>query len=562
MHRYFSGRRLYELWRREFQGYDVHKLQKDLLAGVTVAAVALPLALAFGVASGATAAAGLVTAIVAGVVIAALGGAPYQISGPTGAMSAVLIVVATRYGIEGVWTVSLLAGIILIVVGIFKLGQIINFIPSSVITGFTSGIAVIIFVGQIGNLLGVDTIAGENALLQLWEYLQFHQSPNLSAVAISLLVIGVMAVWPKTLNARFPGSLLGLVIATAVVVLFDLDVPTIGNIPQSIILDERLTLAGIPWNRLGELIGPALSVAALGAIESLLCGAVIGRQTNVKMDDIQELFAQGVGNIVVPFFGGVPVTAAIARSSVAVKSGAVTRLTGIVHGLMLLLAALILAPVISQVPLAALGGVLAVTAWRMNEWEAIREIFRQRLTSEMAVFFITLVATAVLDLTQAIILGLGFSALIFVLQSSKAEIICKPASIEEMRKIGYELRHGGDRILVVYVVGPLFFGTAHRFSRVLEDLDSYDDIILSLRTVPLIDTTGMQAIEELILRHQAKGRQVYLSGLAKPVRERLERGGVIALIGEDKVFWSADQAIVAADRRRESQVQQLNPSIA
>jgi len=558
---YFTGRRLLSLWQHEFQGYDLHKFQRDLLAGVTVAAVALPLALAFGVASGATAAAGLVTAIVAGIVIALLGGAPFQISGPTGAMSAVLIVVSTRYGIEGVWTVSLLAGIILILVGIFKLGQIINFIPSSVITGFTSGIAVIIFVGQIGNLLGVEPIPGENALLQLWEYLRFRETPNPSAVLLSLLVIVTMALWPSRFNARFPGSLVALILATAVAAAFRLDVPTIGSIPQSIVLDERLTLATIPWHRIDELIGPALSVAALGAIESLLCGAVIGRQTSVKMDDIQELFAQGVGNMVVPFFGGVPVTAAIARSSVAVKSGAVTRLTGIVHGLMLLLAAQVLAPVISRVPLAALGGVLAVTAWRMNEWKAIREIFRQRFSSEWLAFLITLVATAVLDLTQAIILGVAFSALVFVLQSSKAEIICKPISVEDMRKIGYELKCGGERILVVYVVGPLFFGTAHRFSKTLESLDAYDDIILSLRTVPLIDTTGMQAIAEFIKAHRARGRHVYVSGLAKPVREKLERGGIIAMLGEERVFWSADQAIVAADRRRAAQLQP-NPSIA
>lgn len=550
MREYVFARRLFQLWRQEFRGYDVHKFQRDVLAGITVAAVALPLALAFGVASGATAAAGLVTAIVAGVVISAIGGAPFQISGPTGAMSAVLIVVSHRYGLEGVWTVSVMAGIIIILLGVFKLGQIINFIPSAVITGFTSGIAVIIFVGQIGNLLGIDTVAGDNALAQLWNYFELRQAPNASALFLSLLVIAIMVLWPARLNARFPGSLLALVVATATAAIFKLDVPTIGTIPQTIILDERLTLANIPWHRMGELIGPALSVAALGAIESLLCGAVIGRQTKVKMDDIQELFAQGVGNIIVPFFGGVPVTAAIARSSVAVRSGAVTRLSGIIHGVMLLIAAMLLAPVISHVPLAALGGVLAVTAWRMNDWSAIRDVFRHRFASELPVFLITLVATAVLDLTQAIILGLGFSALIFVFQSSQAEIVYKPISVEEMRRMGYEMRSQSDRILVVYVVGPLFFGTVHRFSRVLEKLDAYDDIILSLRTVPLIDITGLKAIGELIERLKAEGRHVYLSGLAKPVREKLERGGIIAALGEDRIFWSADQAIIAADRRR------------
>lgn len=541
---------MFRLWQQEFHGYDLRKFQRDLLAGVTVAAVALPLALAFGVASGATAAAGLVTAIVAGVVISSLGGAPFQISGPTGAMSAVLIVVASRYGLEGVWTVSLLAGIIIILLGIFKLGQIINFIPSAVITGFTSGIAVIIFIGQIGNLLGVDTVTGDNSLVQLANYIKLQQTPNISALILSLLVIATMVLWPARLGARFPGSLLALILATAATVIFRLDVPTIGSIPQSIVLDDRLTLSIIPWNRIGELIGPAMSVAALGAIESLLCGAVIGRQTGTKMDDIQELFAQGVGNMLVPFFGGVPATAAIVRASVAVRSGAVTRLTGIIHGLMLLVAALALAPVIAQVPLAALGGVLAVTAWRMNDWDAIRDIFRQRFPSEMPVFIVTLLATAVLDLTQAIILGLGFSALIFVFQSSKAEIVYRPISVEEMRKVGYEMRSNAERILVVYIVGPLFFGTANKFSTLMEKLNSYDDIILSLRTVPLIDTTGLRTIDEFINQQEAEGRNVYLSGLSRPVRDKLERGGVIAKLGVDRVFWSADQAIIAADRKR------------
>lgn len=550
---YFSGIRLFQLWQHEFRGYSLRTFQRDLLAGITVAAVALPLALAFGVASGATAAAGLVTAIVAGIVISTLGGAPFQISGPTGAMSAVLIVVASRYGLQGVWTVSVMAGIIIVLMGIFKWGQIINFIPSAVITGFTSGIAVIIFVGQIGNLLGVDTAAGDNALMQLWNYSRLDQLPNMSAVSISVLVIATMVFWPARLNARFPGSLLALIVAAALAAVFRLDVPIIGTIPQTILLEDRLMPTNIPWHHIGILIGPALSIAILGAIESLLCGAVIGRQTGAKLDSIQELFAQGVGNIIVPFFGGVPATAAIARASVAVRSGAATRLTGIIHGLMLLFAALVLAPVIAQVPVAALAGVLAVTAWRMNDWVAIRDILRTRFQSEMPVFFVTLFATAVFDLTQAIILGLGFSALIFVFQSSNTEVLHRPVSIEGMRKMGYELRSDADRIHVVYVVGPLFFGTVHTFNTVLEQLDAAEDVILSLRTVPLIDTTGMSAIAELIDRLEAEGRRLYLSGLAKPVQNKLERGGVMAKLGEDRVFWSADQAIVAADRYRAEQ---------
>lgn len=545
-----SRLRLIGLWQQEFRGYNFSAFQRDLLAGVTVAAVALPLALAFGVASGATAAAGLVTAIVAGIVISVLGGAPFQISGPTGAMSAVLILVASRHGIEGVWTVSLMAGVLIFLMGIFKLGRIINFIPSAVITGFTSGIAVIIFIGQIGNLLGVETVTASNAFVQLWHYLRFDETPNGAAIGISMLVIGTMVLWPSKLNARFPGSLLALIAASVAAGLLGLDVPIIGEIPQTIVLEERLLPKAIPWGQMGVLAGPALSVAILGAIESLLCGAVIGRQTGTKLDSTQELYAQGIGNIIVPFFGGVPVTAAIARASVAVRSGAATRVTGVVHGVMLLLAALLLAPVIARVPVSALAGVLAVTAWRMNDWEAIRDIVRTRFHSEWPVFFATLIATAVFDLTQAIILGLGLSALIFVFQSSGAEVIHRPVSVDAMREIGHEFRSDPERMLVVYIVGPLFFGTVHTFTSVLDGLDKADDVILSLRTVPLIDTSGVRAIKELIRRMESENRRLYLSGLAKPVRDKLERSGVVDKLGEERIFWSADLAIIAADKSR------------
>jgi SulP family sulfate permease len=542
--------KLFQIWRDEFRGYNLAKFQLDLLAGITVAAVALPLALAFGVASGATAAAGLVTAILAGFLIGGFGGASYQISGPTGAMSAVLIVLANRYGVEGVWVAGIMAGILILLLGVFNLGQIVNFIPSAVIAGFTSGIAVIIFIGQIDNLLGVKTEAAENSVIKLLHYFRFDYTPNWSAVGLSLLVILIMIFWPKRLNTRFPGSLLALIVATAVALGLKLDVPVIGTIPQTILLDERLLPSHIPWENLGELVMPALSIAALGAIESLLCGTVAGRMVGLKMYTSQELIAQGFGNIVIPFFGGVPATAAIARTSVAIKSGGKTRVMSIVHSITLLLSALLLAPIISRVPLAALAGILAVTAWRMNEWDEINDIFGRRFKSAIFAFASTLAATVALDLTQAIILGVGLSALIFVFQSSRAKVLFAPVSVEKMRADGYEMQYDADRILVVYVIGPLFFGTVNTFNVVLEKLNGNQDIILSLRTVPLLDTTGISAIEELIEQLEKEGRRVYLSGLTEPVRSYLERAGVLQHLGEGRVFWSAYEAIMAADHYR------------
>ncbi len=546
----FSPLKLAQIYRDEFRGYNKHTFQRDLLAGVTVAAVALPLALAFGVASGATAAAGLVTAILAGFLIGGLGGAGYQISGPTGAMSAVLIVLASRYGLEGMWLAGAMAGLFILVLGIFNLGQIVNFIPSAVIAGFTSGIAVIIFIGQIDNLLGVKTESAENTVIKLAHYFRFDYTPNLTAIGLGLLVITIMLFWPKRFNARFPGSLLALMVATAATIALNLDVPKIGTIPQTILLSDRLSPAHIPWEHLGDLVVPAMSIAALGAIESLLCGTVAGRMSGQRMEADQELVAQGLGNLIIPFFGGVPATAAIARTSVGLKSGGKTRIVSLVHSGVLLLAVLVLAPVISRVPMASLAGVLTVTAWRMNEWEEIHKLFHRRFRSAIASFVLTLLATVALDLTQAIVIGLAISALMFVFQISQIKVVRSTISPEKMREQGYEVMHDGSGTLVVYVLGPLFFGTVSTFNAALENLDGVCDLILSFRTVPLLDTTGVAAIESLIQRVEKTGGCIYLSGLNDPVQAYLARAGVIGKLGEDHVFWSAYEAIVAADYRR------------
>ncbi|KXK21883.1 MAG: putative sulfate transporter [Chloroflexi bacterium OLB15] len=537
--------------REEFQNYSASRLRADILAGITVAAVALPLALAFGIASGATAASGLVTAIIAGILIGGLSGAGFQISGPTGAMSAVLIVLANRYGLEGVWVAGLLAGIFILLLGIFDLGQIVNFIPTAVIAGFTSGIALIIFIGQLDNLLGVTTPGAENAVVKLLEYQHLNLAEiNVTALLIALAVMGIMLVWPKQWNMRVPSSLAGLVLALIATIVLNLNVNQIGAIPQSILLDARMLPQNIPWNQLGDLIAPALSIAALGAIESLLSGTVGARMANARMFSNQELIAQGIGNIVIPFFGGVPATAAIARTSVAIKSGGRTRIVSIVHSVILLLAVLVLAPVLARVPLAALAGVLAITAWRMNDWTEIRDIFSRRFKSAIFAFVTTMIATVALDLTQAIIIGVGLSALIFVFQISRSKVAVHPVSAEKMRQDRYEMLTDSSRIGVVYVVGPLFFGTATTFTEALDDLGSYRDIVLSLRTVPLLDTTGIAAIEQLIERVEARGGKVYLSGLNAPVERYLERAHILAHIGRDNITWSAFEAIIAADTFR------------
>lgn len=542
-------RSLPKLLQDEFTGYSVGKFRQDLLAGLTVATVALPLALAFGVASGATAAAGLVTAILAGIVMGILSGAPYQISGPTGAMSAVLIILAQQYGLPGVWVAGVLAGILLLAIGLLRLGRFIAFIPAPVVTGFTSGIALIIAIGQLDNLLGVQTPKAESAALKLLTYFRGGLAPDWHVLALGGLVIATMIVWPKQWNARFPGSLLGIMLATALNAFLNWPVNVIGAIPQTLLLDDRLRLSTIPWGDLRNFVAPTLTITALGAVESLLCGAVGSNMTGIRLQANQELIAQGIGNILLPFFGGVPATAAIARSSVGIKAGGQTRLVSIIHALALLASMFILAPVMSRIPLAALAGVLIITAWRMNEWEAIHYIFGRRFKTAIITFSITLLATITLDLTQAILIGAFLSGAVYLNQSASLDIEMQEVDPEKLRKRGIENAGQCRHVRVAYITGSLFFAATGNFNEAFAHLDQTHALILSMRGMPLIDISGLQVMLRLHEKLKHQGCTLMLAGLHDEVQRMLARGGLVAAIGSENIFWSADQAIVAAERR-------------
>ena len=533
--------------KNEFRGYNGKRFSKDLMAGITVAAVALPLALAFGVSSGATAAAGLVTAIIGGIVISLFSGASFQISGPTGAMTAILVTLAAQYGMQGILMACFMAGIMLVVAGALKLGRLIYYIPSSVITGFTSGIAIIIALGQLDNFFGV-TSEGDLAILKVASYFTNGFHPDMATTAIGLGVMIFMIIWPKKLNEKLPSSLAALILVLIVNHFLQLDVAVVGDIPKTLFLDDRLSFASINLAQFSDLFTPALSIAALGMIESLLCGASAGKMKKEELNADRELIAQGIGNLVIPLFGGVPATAAIARTSVVIKAGCETRLAGIIHAVILLLSMFVLAPIMSAIPLSALSGILMITAWRMNDWENIKFIFDHKFKSGMSKFFVTMAATVVLDLTEAIIIGVAFSIILILFKLTDFEISVSDVDPARLEKIGINLPAiSSKKVRVAYLTGAIFFAVVDKLTKELHKQEGKTEaIILSMRGVPVIDLSGIQALHELVTELEEHGTEVYLTSVQPKVLDEMRRGGLIDIIGEEYVFDSAEEAIVVA----------------
>ena len=511
---------------QEFKGYNEQKLAKDLMAGLTVAAVALPLALAFGVSAGATAACGLVTAIVAGLIISAMTGGYYQISGPTGAMAAILGSLIATYGMQGMFVATFLAGALLILAAVLHLGNLTAFVPAPVITGFTSGIAVIIAMGQIDNFFGTHS---EGA------------SADIATTLIALFVVLLMVFFPKKWNAVVPASLIGIIIATAATMILKLDIATVGEIPKTLMLPDRLSPAQIDWNTVPALLAPAFSIAVLNMLESLLCGASAGRATGVKLNNDQELFAQGVGNMVLPMFGGIPATAALARTSVAVRSGAQTRLTGIFHAVGLLIMMFLLAPVIQNVPLA---GVLMVTAWRMNEWHAIKYMFSHRFKGAMAKFIVTMICTIVFDLTVAIVVGVGLGLILMVARLSKLQINYERVDMSRIKNNDEALNERYRNAMVAYITGPLIFANIDTIEQLTERVGTCDTLLLSMRGVPYIDISAAQALMDILRSLHENGVDIVLCGLPSSAMNMMHRSGIYDMVGEQGFYWSVERALL------------------
>lgn len=523
----------------EFKGYNSKKFTQDAMAGLTVTAVALPLALAFGVSSGADAAAGLITAIIAGILIGGLSGASYQISGPTGAMSAILMALAMKYGLEGVFLAGFLSGIILLIAAAFRFGKLVSFIPSPVITGFTSGIAIIIALGQVDNIFGTIS-TGENAVQKLLSYAHLGFTPNLYAVMFGILVIAIMTVWPKKWS-QFPASLAGIIIALALNWVLDLPVNVVGDIPKTLFSESRLTFKMLTIPNVMSMISPALSIAMLGMIESLLCGASAGKMKNEKLNADRELIAQGIGNMIIPLCGGVPATAAIARTSVAIKSGGQTRLVSIIHSAGLLASMFLLGSVMSKIPLSALAGVLMVTAWRMNEWHEIKYIFNKKFGTAIIEFVVTMVATVMFDLTIAILIGVFLGIMIYVVKNSELKIDASSVDIKRIKGHGVSENHINTKI--VYLTGPLFFVTREKLKSLAEYACNTENIVISMRAVTTIDESAVSEFKEVVNIITGSGTNILFCGIQPNVKEMFDRSGMTELVGNDLIFWDAIEAL-------------------
>ena len=529
--------------KQEFGGYNAAALTKDLMAGLTVAAVALPLALAFGVSSGADAASGLITAIIAGLIMSLLSGGYYQISGPTGAMAAILMSLVAAYGMDGVFIATLIAGIILLLAGILHLGKLTSFIPAPVITGFTSGIAVIIALGQVDNFFGTHS-EGTSAIGKLFSYARLGFSPNLTAVGLGLFVVLFMVFFPKKWNAVVPASLVSIILTTAFSIFMQLDVAVVGEIPKTLIPENRLLFGALNLKTIGALVTPAFSIAILGMIESLLCGASAGRMTGVRLDANQELIAQGVGNILLPFFGGIPATAAIARTSVAIKSGAKTRLTGVFHAVGLLISMFLLAPVMSTIPLAALAGVLMVTAWRMNEWESIRYIFSHKFKGAMLEFTATMFATIIFDLTVAILIGVLIGLVFLVSRLSFIEINYESVDMNRMHVTDPVLCERYSSAKVVYITGPMIFANTQAVADIAGKVEGSDTVLFSMRGVSNIDISCAQTLRELVEGLRKKGVDVAICGMTTHAMKMMDRTDLHKIIGDENFYWSVERVLL------------------
>ena len=523
----------------------------NIVAGAVVGIVALPLAMAFAIASGAKPEQGLYTAIVAGLAVSALGGSRFQIAGPTGAFIVILASITARYGIDGLQIATLMAGVILLLLGVAKMGGIIRFIPDPVIVGFTAGIAVIIFVGQWKDFFGLHPAAAEHFHEKLWALLQALPAFHPATTLLATLSLGLVLLTSRLPGfKRVPGPLVALIVATALQSIFHFEgVVTIGSafggIPQGL---PSLHVPSVTVARLLELIGPAFTIAMLGAIESLLCAVVADGMGGTRHDSDQELIAQGVANIATPLFGGFAATGALARTATNIRNGGNSPLAGIVHAVTLIGVVLFLAPLAAHVPLACLAAILFVVAWNMSEARHFAKMVRRAPRADVVILLVTFGLTIFADLVVAVNIGVILAILQFMRRMAvSVDVHSVPTEALHRELPQLKLTPLPEDVLVYSVEGPLFFGAVEQFERALAATAAHPRVvILRLRWVPFIDITGLQTLEEVVAGLQKRGARVMVSGANPRVTAKFAKAGLIELIGQENFFTEFGDAVTAS----------------
>lgn len=542
------------------KNYSKETFMSDLMAGIIVGIVALPLAIAFGIASGVSPEKGIITAIIAGFIISLLGGSKVQIGGPTGAFIVIIYGIIQQYGEAGLIVATLMAGILLILLGVFKLGAIIKFIPYPIIVGFTSGIAVTIFTTQIADIFGLN-FGGEKVpgdFIGKWMiYFRHFDTVNWWNAVVSILSIIIIAITPR-FSKKIPGSLIAIIVVTIGVYVLKTyaGIDSIDTIGDRFTIKSELPEATIPtlnWEAIKDLFPVAITIAVLGAIESLLSATVADGVTGDKHDSNTELIAQGTANLITPLFGGIPATGAIARTMTNINNGGKTPVAGIIHAIVLLLILLFLMPLAQYIPMACLAGVLVIVSYNMSEWRTFKALLKNP-KSDVTVLLITFFLTIIFDLTIAIEVGLVIACILFmrrVMETTEISVIKDEIDPNDELDIAVCEEHliipAG--VEVYEINGPYFFGIATKFEETMAQLGDRPKVrIIRMRKVPFIDSTGIHNLTSLCKMSQKEKITIVLSGVNEKVHKTLEKSGFYELLGKQNICPNIN---VALDRAKE-----------
>jgi SulP family sulfate permease len=530
------------------KNYDRHQFSRDLMSGVIVGIVALPLAIAFAIASGVSPEKGLFTAVIAGFIISAMGGSRVQIGGPTGAFIVIVYGIVQTHGVNGLIIATFMAGVMLILMGLARLGSVIKFIPHPLIIGFTSGIALVIFSSQVKDFLGLDMGTVPADFTDKWkEYFLHFNSTSLQAAGIALATVIIIQVWPKVTH-KIPGSLIAILLTTAAVRMLDLPVATIGSkfgsIPSSLPAPE---LPMISFETIKTLIQPAFTIALLGGIESLLSAVVADGMIGGNHKSNMELVGQGTANIFSSLFGGIPATGAIARTVTNVKNGGRTPVAGMVHAITLLLIMLFAGKWAAWIPMPTLAGILVVVAYNMSEWKSFRSVLRGP-GSDVAVLLTTFLLTVFIDLTVAIEIGMVLAVFLFMrkmIRFSDVSMLTKESDELNSAEEAKIIAGIPSAVEVFEITGPLFFGAAYKFKDAIKFIEKKPKVlIIRMRQVPIIDATGIKTIEEVYKDTKHRGTRLILSEVhSKQVLDELQKARLLFAIGKANVTESFTEAL-------------------